>query len=298
MSEYADGTICLTGGDEGPLAHALGTRTKAGAGVLRGCARFLRDNVYVELQRHFRREEEARNQAALEIARTMKLPLLATNGVRHAQPPQRELLDVFTCIRHHRTLATAGRLLARNSEQHLKSPQEMAGLFADLPEAIANTELLARRLQFTLADLGYEFPRYPTPEGKSQAHFLRDRTLEGMVRRYGTKNEKARKQIERELALIKKLALDGYFLIVWDIVRFCRENNILVQGRGSTMAAAIATRWESRRWIPWAWIYYSSGFFRRSAANGRTSIWICRQHDQREKAISTCMSATENWAQL
>ena len=95
-------------------------------------ASFGRENVYVELQRHFCREEEARNQAAIEIARKLKLPLLATNGVCHAPPQQREVLDVFTCIRHHRTLATAGRLLSRNSERHLKSPAEMARLFSDL----------------------------------------------------------------------------------------------------------------------------------------------------------------------
>ena len=130
------------------------------------CEQFGRENVYVELQRHFCREEEARNQAAVEIARKLQLPLLATNGVCHAQPPQREVLDVFTCIRHHRTLATAGRLLARNSERHLKSPAEMARLFADLPEAIANTQILSSRLKFTLNDLGYEFPKYPVPEGE------------------------------------------------------------------------------------------------------------------------------------
>ena len=241
MSEFARGTICLTGGDEGPLTHALarGGREAGAECVRRLCDIFGRDNVYVELQRHFRREEEARNQAAIEIARAMKLPLLATNAVCHVMPLQRELLDVFTCIRHHRTLATAGRLLARNAEQHLKTPQEMAKLFADLPEAIANTELLSQRLQFTLGDLGYEFPRYPAPEGKSQAQFLRDRTLEGMVNRYEAGNEKARAQIERELALIEKLHLDGYFLIVWDIVKFCREKNILVQGRGSAANSAV-----------------------------------------------------------
>ncbi len=121
----------------------------------------------------------------MEIARKLRLPLLATNGVCHAQPQQREVLDVFTCIRHHRTLATAGRLLARNSERHLKSPAEMARLFSDLPEAIANTEILSSRLQFTLKDLGYQFPKYPVPDGETQMHFLRERTHEGMICRYG-----------------------------------------------------------------------------------------------------------------
>ncbi len=197
------------------------------------------ENVYVELQRHYGREEEARNQAAVEIARSLSLPLLATNGVCHASSEERELLDVFTCIRHHRVLATAGRLLCRNSERHLKSSAEMERLFADLPEAIANTQELSSRLEFTLNDLGYEFPKYPVPEGSSQMQFLRERTQEGVISRYGMENEKVHKQIDRELALIEKLDLPGYFLIVWDIVRFCREKNILVQGRGSAANSAV-----------------------------------------------------------
>jgi error-prone DNA polymerase len=241
MAEYANGLICLTGGREGPLAQALAQGgMEAGAERLRElCECFGRENVYVELQRHFSREEEARNQAAIAIARKMGLPLLATNGVSYAHPPQREVLDVFTCIRNHCTLSDAGRLLARNSERYLKSPEEMALLFADLPEAIANTGGLSSRLQFTLKDLGYQFPRYPVPDGESQMQFLRKRTREGMISRYGPDHQRARQQIERELALIEKLDLSGYFLIVWDIVHFCREHNILVQGRGSAANSAV-----------------------------------------------------------
>ena len=241
VAEYSRGLVCLTGGEEGPLAHAL-----AQGGIESGkecvqqlCELFGKQNVYVELQRHFLREEEARNHAAIKIAEKLGLPLLATNGVRHAVPDRREVLDVFTCIRHHRTLATAGRLLARNSELHLKTPAEMAQLFSDLPEAIANTEVLSSRLQFTLKDLGYRFPKYPVPDGKPEIHFLRQRAHEGMIWRYGSNNERAQAQIGRELDLIEKLDLAGYFLIVWDIVRFCREQNILVQGRGSAANSAV-----------------------------------------------------------
>jgi error-prone DNA polymerase len=241
IAASSGGLICLTGGPEGPLAYALarGGIEAASASVARLCEQFGCGNVYVELQRHFCREEEARNQAALEIARTLKLPLLATNGVCYAQPSQREILDVFTCIRHHRTLAAAGKLLARNSERHLKSPAGMARLFSDLPEAIANTRLLSSRLKFSLSDLGYQFPKYPTPDGESQIVFLRRRAQDGMLWRYGPENERARLQIERELAMIERLDLPGYFLIVWDIVRFCREHNILVQGRGSAANSAV-----------------------------------------------------------
>ena len=241
VAERAGGLICLTGGSEGPLAHALaqGGLENGIACVRQLCDLFGRGNVYVELQRHLCREEEARNQAALHIARKLDLPLLATNGVCHAVPRRRETLDVFTCIRHHKTLESAGRLLALNSERYLKSPAKMKRLFADLPEAIANTQELSSRLEFSLDDLGYKFPVYPVPNGESQIHFLRERSREGLLHRYGPGNERARLQIERELAVIEKLDLAGYFLIVWDMVRFCRQQNILVQGRGSAANSAV-----------------------------------------------------------
>ncbi|HEX8874393.1 MAG TPA: error-prone DNA polymerase, partial [Nitrosospira sp.] len=241
MAEMSEGLICLTGGDEGPLAHALtrGGMEKGLQIVQQLCRQFGNRNVYIELQRHFCREEEARNQAAVEIARKLRLPLLATNGVSYALPGQRETLDVFTCIRNHRTLETAGRLLNRNSERHWKTSAVMASLFSDFPEAIANTTVLSSRLQFTLNDLGYQFPAYPVPDGQSQMDFLRQRTHEGMLGRYGSQNESAQKQVAHELAIIEKLNLAGYFLIVWDIVCFCREQNILVQGRGSAANSAV-----------------------------------------------------------
>src|ERR1700741_5368033 len=241
VREFSRGLICLTGGDEGLFAHTLcRDGVKQAVAHLSGlCAIFGKDNLYVELQRHFRREEERRNQVAVELGRILRLPLLATNGVCHALPEQREILDVFSCLRHHRVLANAGRLLSCNSERYLKSPAQMEALFADLPEAIANTSELASRLSFTMCDLGYRFPVYPTPDGQSQIEFLRARTWEGMLHRYGSGNEKAASQIKRELALIEKLDLAGYFLIVWDIIRFCRGKNILVQGRGSAANSAV-----------------------------------------------------------
>ena len=206
------------------------------------CEIFGRDNVYVELQRHFCREEEARNQAARRNrAQTDRLPLLATNGVCYAQPPQREMLDVFTCIRHHRTLADAGRLLARNSERHLKSPAEMAQLFADLPEAIANTHA-----SFFAPAIHPERSRLPVSrnipcrDGESQMQFLAPahaRRHDPALRRRTTSARASRSSANS--TLIEKLDLAGYFLIVWDIVRFCREQNILVQGRGSAANSAV-----------------------------------------------------------
>ncbi|HZW92016.1 MAG TPA: error-prone DNA polymerase [Candidatus Eremiobacteraceae bacterium] len=245
LEEHAGGLICLTGGVDGPLAAALqhGGIEEARKQVERLIGLFDHGNVYIELQRHFHREEETRNRVAIAIARSLNLPLLATNGVCYAAAKDRELCDAFTAIRNHHTLSTAGRLLARNSERHVKSPQEMQQLFTDLPEAISNTLELSSRLEFTLSDLGYQFPLYPVPAGETMNSFLRDRAWEGFRQRYGRAaadmQSRARRQIEKELALIEKLKLAGYFLIVSDLVRFCREQNILVQGRGSAANSAV-----------------------------------------------------------
>jgi len=245
LAAHAAGLVCLTGTFDGPIAAALkyeeGDPQK---GVEWLTDLFGKENVYAELQRHFDREEEARNQAVIELARRNHLPLLATNGVCHAMPARREVSDVFTCIRNHVRLETAGRLLARNSERYLKPGAMMQKIFADLPEAIAQTVELSSRLEFTLEDLGYEFPKYPVPTGETMTSFLRKRTEEGARWRYTGRHgaptyEKARTQIERELKLIEKLKLEGYFLIVWDIVEFCRREGILIQGRGSAANSAV-----------------------------------------------------------
>ena len=246
LEEYSSGLICLTGGDEGPVAAALmhGGESAAIKVTEKLVRVFGRQNVYVEVQRHDEREEEWRNQAAIRIAQRLRLPLLATNGVRYATAYDREILDVFTAIRHHTDLEQAGRLLTVNNQRHLRAAREMTERFSDLPQAIAHTVALSERLEFELHDLGYEFPRYPVPDGETMDSFLRQRVAEGVLNRYGAKRnrtllEKAEKQVEHELALIQKLGFAGYFLIVWDLVYFCKRNDILVQGRGSAANSAV-----------------------------------------------------------
>jgi error-prone DNA polymerase len=246
LQQYASGLICITGGSEGPLAAALarGGESEGRTILLQLIQIFGKHNLYIELQRHHEREEEWRNQAAIRLAQSLQLPLLATNGVRYATEYDREIMDVFTSIRNHIPLDNAGRLLTVNSQRHLRSAGEMAALFQDIPHAIANTADLSTRLQFELSDLGYEFPHYPVPDGETMDSFLKKRAAEGVERRYGAKRDvallaRARKQVEHELALIARLGFAGYFLIVWDIIRFCKSNDILVQGRGSAANSAV-----------------------------------------------------------
>ncbi|MGB8167650.1 MAG: error-prone DNA polymerase [Chthoniobacteraceae bacterium] len=230
LPEFSAGLVALYAADrpasEGPLARLLST--------------FGKEQVFIEIQRHHVRGEQRRNQALINLARHHRLPLLATNGVTYASPAHREVADVFTCLRHHTQLDLAGRLLEQNAERHVKSGAEMTALFCDLPEAITNTERLAERLEFTLENLGYQFPTYPTNDGETMEAMLRRLTYEGARRRYCAQlPQKVVRQIEKELELICRLGFAGYFLIVWDLVKFCEENDIMVQGRGSAANSVV-----------------------------------------------------------
>jgi error-prone DNA polymerase len=246
LEEFSTGLICLTGGDEGPIAAALtyGGHKEASNLIDRLSGIFGYGNLYLELQRHQQRDEECRNQSLLRLASVQRLPVIATNGVRYATEKDSELLDVFTTIRHHTSLDQAGRLLSANESRSLRSAREMGALFRDIPEAIANTRIVSERLDFTLSNLGYEFPQYPVSDGETMDSFLERRVEEGVRKRYGADAKrsllnKARAQVQHELQLIAKLGFAGYFLIVWDIIRYCQRHGILVQGRGSAANSAV-----------------------------------------------------------
>ena len=226
-----EGAIASTRGVCAP--QSLGTRAQFLIDT------FGRENIYVEIQRHFLRGEERINRQLVNLAAHYRLPILATNGVQYAKPYGRQVLDVFTCIREHTHLDVAGKLLTRNSERHLKSDREMRELFRDLPEAIENSSRLAERLTFSLENLGYEFPEFPVPDGHTMDSFLRTIVWFGAQQRYAAISSAVKRQLEKELELIQKLGFPGYFLIVWDIVNFCREHNVMVQGRGSAANSAV-----------------------------------------------------------
>jgi error-prone DNA polymerase len=242
LAGAVEGLVALPGVETlGPMTSALpsAARTLDTDRLARVLEAFGPSNVFLDVQRHRRREQEAANQALLDMADALGLTAVATNGVRHATAKGRPLLDVLTCIREKRKLATAGRLLVENAERHLKPPKALQALFADRPVLLRNAEALAERLGFTLKDLGYRFPDSPVPDGETQYSYLCRVTEAGARERYRPYHERARRQVERELQLIGKLELAGYFLIVWDLVSFCRREGILVQGRGSAANSAV-----------------------------------------------------------
>ena len=235
LSDHRAGLVALSHGVPAELvraAAALGT-----------------GRLFAEVQRHLDLREERENRRRIDAARARGVPLVAGGGVRHARAAGKPLFDVLTCIRLGTTLDGAGRRLSRNAERHVRPPREMAALFADLPEALRNTRAVAERCAYTLGDLDYRFPEPPLELSTSIDGELWHRALEGARRRYGGPQlpsgkpnprwPKALAQIERELALIARLELAGYFLIVHDLIRFCARENILVQGRGSAANSAV-----------------------------------------------------------
>ncbi|HEX2861767.1 MAG TPA: error-prone DNA polymerase [Lacunisphaera sp.] len=236
IAGHAEGLIALTGDEDGPLQRAW---RRGGASAVEEALRPLQrifgpDHLNVEIQRHRVRGEETIVSLLAAVAARHHLPLLATGGVLHAQADQRMVADVFTCLRHHTTLDAAGRLLAANGDRHLHAARHMQALFRDHPGAITRSAEVAQQLEFTLSDLGYRFPDFPVPEGHSMKTFLREQVQRGARQRYRTISPAAQRQIDKELALIDHLGFNGYFLIVWDICRWCREDQrIMIQGRGS-----------------------------------------------------------------
>lgn len=238
--------IALSGDREGPvLRHLLLDRKDLALAALEALvAAYGRDNVFVEIHRHEQRDDARLNRYLIDLAAHLQLPLLASNAPLHATREDRMLADAFTCLRHHVPLDTAGLLLAVNGERHLKSPREMAALFADLPQGLDNCRRLEDRIGFTLENLGYRFPDFLDGRGNpfslpEQATLLRRFTYAGAADRYGAVPAKVRRQLEHELAMIQRLGFQGYFLIVHELVEFARGRGILCQGRGSAANSAV-----------------------------------------------------------
>ena len=197
------------------------------------------DRLYVVLARHRRAEETLKEIRLRELADRFGLPTVAAVEVLYHTPGRRPLQDVLTCIREGVTLPAAGRLLRPNDQHALKGPEDMARLFADDPASLERTREVAARCTFSLGELRYRYPLERLPKGKTSFQYLEERTFAGAARRLGGKFERQVPQLKKELALIRELEYEGYFLTMHEIVEYCRRERILCQGRGSAANSAV-----------------------------------------------------------
>lgn len=198
------------------------------------------DGVWLAASLLYRGDDRRRLLRLHHLALAAHVPLLATNEVLYHHPARRPLQDVLTCIREKTTIEAVGRRLEANAERHLKPAAEMARLFRDLPEAIAETMRFAGRIDFSLDQLKYQYPDEPVPPGKTAQRHLADLTWAGAHKKFPIRiAPKIKKVLHKELRLIRKLRYAHYFLTVHDIVHFARDEKILCQGRGSAANSAV-----------------------------------------------------------
>jgi error-prone DNA polymerase len=220
------------------LPHRLNAATALDVLDRLQCSRA--DGVWLAASLLYRGDDRRRLMRLYRIATTAGVPLLATNEVLYHHPARRPLQDVLTCIREKTTIDAIGRRLEANAERYLKPGHEMARLFRDLPEAIAETMRFAGRIDFSLDQLKYQYPDEPVPPGKTAQRHLEDLTWQGAHRRFPVRiAPKTKKVLHKELRLIRKLKYAHYFLTVHDIVRYARSQKILCQGRGSAANSAV-----------------------------------------------------------
>ncbi len=198
------------------------------------------DNLWLAAHYLYRGDDRRRLRQLAGLARRLDIPLIATNDVHYHAADRRPLQDVLTCIREKCTIDEAGFRLAANSERQLKKPQEMARLFSDYPEAIANIATLVERCNFSLDELSYNYPNEPVPKGRTSQQHLEELTWQGAKFYYPDGiPDRVKVLILKEFGLIKKLKYAPYFLTVHDIVAFARSKDILCQGRGSAANSAV-----------------------------------------------------------
>jgi error-prone DNA polymerase len=244
LAEHSRGLVALTGCPHGKVARSIVLGDESGAAAsLDRLHQMFGDNLFIEIWNHHLHQEAVIANGLLDLSARTAIPYVVTNNVHYARPEKRIIHDVLTCIRHEVILSTAGRRLRPNGSWYMKSPQEMEHLWRHHPEGIKNTLVVAERCQFRHGWLRPPLPAFAIPNSfkpdvESASGLLEKLVWDGAALRYTRLTEKHIKQLNHELSLINRMELAPYFLIVWDIVRFAREQGIAVQGRGSAANSA------------------------------------------------------------
>jgi len=240
VCEHAGGVIALWGGDTSLIAGPTDP-----VFVARDLKDAFGDRLYAMITRHRRAEDVAAEKRARERATRFGIKTVAVVEVLYHTRARRDLQDVLTCLRHGVTLSTAGRLTKDNAEHTLRSPYAFSLLYEDDPGSVARTEEIAGRCTFSLGEIRYRYPLEKLPGGASAFEHLEHLTLEGAKERYPRERFPAgvpaetSTQLSKELAVIRDLQYEGYFLTMHEIVQYCRAHHILCQGRGSAANSAV-----------------------------------------------------------
>ena len=243
LEKYCRGLICLSGCQAGQIPRLLLENKPEEA---RGKAAFYRDlfgdgNFYLELQNHGIPEQKIIIKGLLRIAKETGIPLAASNDIHYAGKDDALAQDILICIGTNKKLTDEKRLKFEYPEFYFKSQEEMAGIFSGLPEALTNTLSIAEKCDLSIPLPGPLLPRYLVPEGYDLDSYLSEIARSGLEERYNPVTPSIRERLEYELSIIKSMGYTGYFLIVWDFIRFARQHGIPVgPGRGSGAGSLVA----------------------------------------------------------
>ncbi len=244
LAAHAEGLICTSGCMSAEIPSAL-LEEKPEEALKRWDWYhdvFGPDRFYVELQQHNIKEITGLNKKLMELGARYSAKYIATNDVHYVNPDDARLQDILLAIQTNSLLSDKERMRMTDDSYYLRPPDEMMRLFAEVPESLSNTLLIAERCNVDLSFKGYHLPEFPVPEGYTAETYLRALCDDGAQRRYGERagSQDVHERLEYELNVIHKMGFDAYFLIVWDLCRYARENNIWYNARGSAAGSIVA----------------------------------------------------------
>jgi error-prone DNA polymerase len=289
VDELAGHVVVLSGCRKGAVRRALAERGPAAAHaeLARLVDRFGRSHVAVELIDHRLPRDDAANDLLAAMAKDLRLPTVVSNNVHYARPEDAVVADMVAAVRARRSAEDLDGWRPPSGQAFLRSGMEQRRRFERrYPGAVGRAAVLGVEVAFDLQLVAPDLPPFPVPPGHDEMSFLRELTWRGAAKRYGPRevNPKAYAQLDHELDVIKRLGFPGYFLVVWDIVRFCKESDILCQGRGSAANSAVCYALEICHADPVKWNLLFERFL-APERDGPPDIDIDIESDRREEAI-------------
>jgi DNA polymerase-3 subunit alpha len=303
LEQHCEGLIASTSCMSGEVPRTiLNKGVEAGRQVLEWYIQtFGKDNFFIELQNHNIPELPALNKTLLDLGKRFDLKSIATNDVHYVNRADARLQDILLCIQTGSLISDPKRMRMTGDSFYLRSPEEMAALFPENPEALANTLSIAERCHVDLSKKGYHLPRFDVPEGFTAETYLRKLCEEGLIRQYGVhaKDPKVRERLEYELSVIHTMGFDAYFLIVWDLTQYAKSHGVWYNARGSAAGSMVAYTLDITMVEPLSF----NLFFERFLNPGRISmpdIDLDFQDDKRASIMEYCAQhyGTDKVAQI